>query len=274
MERGGAGILARSEAMRMRHTAALLGWLLLCGCQSAGSGQARRQYQQTIDSGTNACRTNPAYCAAMPTRVRATAQAGASVAGALKAMDEAALARLRELLKECANEADWDVNLRRLDGKTPTAKQCQEQVGTDASGKPITQAMQWGQEKHAVALRCVQKRLAAERPGGFSVEQRYRYDRTSRALELITSAEEQAMLRAGRIGQLRGTLVPDVVIHSGDPLRAEAVFDFKFPCPIGGRPDWRPYPQGHPFEFLDQGRLYAEALRTMVFRVSPILGVY
>ncbi|MBZ4335721.1 hypothetical protein NR800_16620 [Corallococcus interemptor] len=67
--------------MRVRHIAGVLGWLLLCGCQSAGGSQTRREYQQTLDSGTNACRHNPAYCAAMPASVRTTAQAGASVAG-------------------------------------------------------------------------------------------------------------------------------------------------------------------------------------------------
>ncbi|MGE6762433.1 hypothetical protein ACQKGO_30765 [Corallococcus interemptor] len=258
----------------MRHTAALLGWLLLCGCQSTGSGHARREYQQTIDSGTNACRTNPAYCAAMPTGIRATAQAGASVAGALKAMDAATLARMHEIMKQCATQADWDVNLRLLDGKTPTTKQCEEQVGTDAEGKPITRAMQWGREKHTVALRCVQARLSVERPGGFSVEQRYRYERETRTLELISASEEQAMLRTGRTGRLRGTLVPDVVIHSGDPLRAEASYDFKFPCPIGKESSWRQYPQGHPWQGHRQGKMYEEALGVEAFRVSPILGIY
>ncbi|NOK08202.1 hypothetical protein [Corallococcus exercitus] len=210
----------------------------------------------------------------MPAGIRATAQAGASVAGALRVMDAAGQARLREILKECATEADLDVNLRMLDGKTPTAQQCEEQVGTDAEGKPITRAMQWGQEKHAVALRCVQARLSVERPGGFSLEQRYRYNRDTKTLELVSSGEEQAMIRTGRTGRLRGTLVPDVVIHSGDPLRAEASYDFKFPCPIGKEGVWRKYPEGHPWEGHRQGEMYEEALGVDAFRVSPILGVY
>ncbi|WP_375760728.1 hypothetical protein [Corallococcus exercitus] len=271
---GAEGILARSVAMRIRHTAALLGWLLLCGCQSAGGGQTRREYQQTLDSGTNACRHNPAYCAdmAVPAGVRATAQAGASVAGALRAMDATAETRLRELLTSCATEADLDVNLRMFDGKTPTAKQCQEQVGTDAAGQPITRAMQLGQEKHAVALRCVQARLSVERPGGFSLEQRYGYDMKKGTLRLITRAQVEAWLRSGQAGQLLGTLVPDVVIHLGDPLMAEAVFDFKFPCPVSNPASWRRYPRSHPYWGKTQGQMYEQALGVQPWRIVPILG--
>ncbi|MBN8226801.1 hypothetical protein JYK02_04680 [Corallococcus macrosporus] len=189
-------------------------------------------------------------------------------------MDAAAEARLRELLTSCATEADLDVNLRMFNGKTPTAKQCQEQVGTDASGQPITRAMQLGQEKHTVALRCVQARLSVERPGGFSLEQRYRYGRDTKTLELISPGEEQALIRAGRTGRLRGTIVPDIVIHSGDPLRAEASYDFKFPCPIGKEGIWRMYPEGHPWKGRLQGEMYEEALGVDAFRVSPIVGVY
>ncbi|WP_208729787.1 hypothetical protein [Corallococcus exercitus] len=260
--------------MRIHHTAALLAGLLLSGCQSAGGGQTRREYQQTLDSGTNACRHNPAYCAdmAVPAGVRATAQAGASVAGALQVMDAAAEARLREIMKECATQADWDVNLRMLGGKTPTEEQCQEQVGTDASGEPITRAMRWGQEKHAVALRCVQARLSVERPGGFSLEQRYGYDMEKGALRLITRAQAEVWLRSGQAGQLLGTLVPDVVIHLGDPLKAEAVFDFKFPCPISNPARWRRYPRSHPYAGKLQGQMYQQALGTRPWLVVPILG--
>ncbi|MFP2902983.1 hypothetical protein ACLEQD_42940, partial [Corallococcus sp. 4LFB] len=164
--------------------------------------------------------------------------------------------------------------LRMLDGKTPTVQQCEEQVGTDAEGKPITRAMQWGREKHTVALRCVQARLSVERPGGFSLEQRYRYNRETNTLERVSPGEAQALIRSGRTGRLRGTLIPDVVIHSGDPLRVEASFDFKFPCPIGREGVWRKYPEGHPWEGHHQGEMYEEALGATAFRVSPILGVY
>ncbi|MBN9683732.1 MULTISPECIES: hypothetical protein [unclassified Corallococcus] len=258
--------------MRVRHIEAVLGWLLLCGCHSAGGVPARREYQQTLDSGTNACRHNPAYCAVMPASVRTTAQAGASVAGALKVMDAATQSRLHDILKKCATLADQEVNLRLLDGKTPTAQQCEEQVGTDAAGKPITRAMQLGREKHEVALRCVQEHLSVERPGGFSLEQRYGYDMRTGALRLITRAEAEAWLRSGQAGQLLGTLIPDVVIHLGDPLAPEDAFDFKFPCPISNSASWRRYPRNHPYEGRTQGQMYEQALGIRPWLVVPILG--
>ncbi|GMU08386.1 hypothetical protein [Corallococcus caeni] len=260
--------------MRLRNIAPLLAWLLLCGCQSAGGGRTRREFAQTLDSGTNACRHNPAYCAdmAVPAGVRATAQAGASVAGALQVMDAEAEARLKELLTKCATQADLEVNLRMLDGKTPTVQQCEEQLGTNASGEPITRAMRWGQEKHAVALRCAQALLSVERPGGFSLEQRYGYDMKTGALRLITRAQAEVWLRSGQAGQLLGTLVPDVVIHLGEPLKAEAVFDFKFPCPVSNPPRWKRYPRNHPYVGKTQGQMYEQALGVRPWLIVPILG--
>ncbi|WP_147444417.1 MULTISPECIES: hypothetical protein [Corallococcus] len=274
------GILVRG-GMRLRSTTALLGLLLLSGCQSTGAGRTRRELKQSMDSGSNACRQNPVYCTrvageetVLPMSIRAPAQAGASVAGALQVMDEAARARVRQIVEKCANEADWEVNDQHLAGQTPTLEQCQEKLGKDASGQAITRGMWLGQMKHEAAARCVQARLSAERPGGFSLEPRYRYDFNTKVLELISAATEQELIRTGRTGALRGTLVPDVVIHSGNPLRAEAVFDFKFPCPVGGESRWHKYPEGHPFEKYNQGQAYELALQAPAFRVSPILGAY
>ncbi|CAM3451978.1 hypothetical protein G4177_23515 [Corallococcus sp. ZKHCc1 1396] len=268
--------------MRFRFTATLLGSLLfLSGCQSTGMGRARRELKQTMDSGTNACRQNPVYCTravgeetVLPASIRATAQAGASVAGALKVMDEATRARVREIMAACANEASWEVNKRLFGGQTPTAEQCRQKVGTDASGNPITRAMQLGQLKHEAAMRCVQARLSVERPGGFSLKPRYRYDPKTKALELISAEAEQALLQSGRTGKLKGTLVPDVVIHAGNPLKAQEVFDFKFPCPISNNPSWRRYPEGPPHEGRDQGEVYRAAFGDNVSLVAPGWGVH
>jgi hypothetical protein len=246
----------------------VLGWLLLCGCRSGGAGQLR----QSLDSASNACRTNPAYCASLPGGVRAGAQAGASVAGAVKVLDTAGRLRIRKLIEECADIANNEVNLLHFGDRPPTPQQCQEQVGTDAEGKPRTRAMQLGQEKHVVALECVLQRLSLERPGGFSLEQRYRYDPATGALELISHAEAQALLRSGQAAQLKGTLIPDVVIHMGNPLLAEDVFDLKFPCPTGKTPQWGQYPPRHPYANRTQGDMYEQALKVRPWLVSPILG--
>ncbi|RKH45223.1 hypothetical protein [Corallococcus llansteffanensis] len=263
--------------MRFRLTALLSCWLLLCGCQSAGAGQTRHEYAQSMDSGMAACRQNPAYCAevGLSAGLRTTASAGASVAGALQVMDAAAKGRVREIMETCANEAEFEVNEQHFGSQPPTAEQCQEVLKRDAAGNPVlTRAMKLGQEKHAAALRCVQLRLSVERPGGFSLEQRYRYDPKTKVLELITKAAEQELIRTGNTGPLKGTLVPDVVIHSGNPLRAEVVYDFKFSCLVGEASPWRTYPKGHPFKKFNQGELYGEALQAPVLRVSPILGAY
>jgi hypothetical protein len=134
--------------------------------------------------------------------------------------------------------------------------------------------MQLGEEMHRVALQCVQQRLSKLRPGGFSVEQRYRYELGTKKTTLISSEEEAALLRNGRGSDLRGTLVPDIVLHPGDPLRAEAVYDFKFPCvDPNSVPAWRKYPPGHPYHRLGQDEMYKRALGQEPHPVLPGRGV-
>jgi hypothetical protein len=104
-------------------------------------------------------------------------------------------------------------------------------VAKDPCGRTVTVAMQQGLEKHALALQCAQKSLDKLMPGRFSLEQRYRYDRTTRRKQLVSREEARALLRQGCGEQLKGTLVPDVVIHSGNPLEVLAVYDYKFRAP-------------------------------------------
>ena len=90
----------------------------------------------------------------------------------------------------------------------------------------------------------------------------------------VTSEEAQSLLRQGRGSELRGTLVPDVVIHSGNPLRVEAVYDFKFPCVNSDKiPPWRRYPPGHPYADFTQGDIYLEAWGSNPARVVQRQGV-
>jgi hypothetical protein len=254
--------------------------VLLGACASGGTGRgASRGYAQSLDSATSACRQNPAYCTAvageeavvpLATRTQA-ARVGASLAGALKVFDEQK-EKLEQILKTCVEQASAEVNLRWFNGN-PTAAQCAEQVGVDAKGKPIKRAMTLGTEKHQAALRCIQEHLSTERPGGFSLEQRYRYDRKSNEFSLVSEKEAQALLRQGRGDELKGTLRPDVVIHTGDPLRADAIYDLKFPCPGSNQARWHDYPEDHPYFQRHQGEVYRDALRVMPFRVAPGWGV-
>jgi hypothetical protein len=68
--------------------------------------------------------------------------------------------------------------------------------------------------------------------------------------------------------------VPDVVIHTGDLLAVQAVYDFKFPCANdGAQPRWDSYPEEHPYEDVNQGQMYWEAFGVKPARVAPRLGV-
>ena len=181
--------------------------------------------------------------------------------------------RVEQILKECVELANAEVNLRWF-GANPTKDQCSEQVGVDSKGNPITRAMTLGTEKHKVAFRCIQERLPSIWPGGFSLEQRYRYDKESNKTTLVSEKEARMLLRQNRSGELRDTIRPDVVIHSGDPLRVIVVYDLKFQCPGSNEPQWRDYNEkGHPFSGFSQGNIYGMALTELVALVAPGWGV-
>ena len=92
-------------------------------------------------------------------------------------------------------------------------------------------------------------------------------------MSLVSNEEARSLLRSGCGDELTGTLVPDVVIHSGDPLLAQAVYDFKFPCVNGDQlPSSRKYPPGHLYQNATQESMYRQALQTDVRRVVPRLG--
>ena len=80
------------------------------------------------------------------------------------------------------------------------------------------------------------------------------------------------LLEEGCYGELKGTLKPDIVIHSGHPLRALAVYDFKFPCLSSSGGHWCKYAQG-PHQGLMQNDVYRAALSVTPRRVLPRLGV-
>lgn len=257
-----------------RHTLAFSLGVLLSACSvNTGSTRTPRTYSQVMDSPSNACRASAANCAAMGMAPKNAAEAGASIAAALKVLDEAAKKDLSRIMHECANRAADEVDQLRLGGEHPTREQCREVIGRDERGNPITRAMQLGREKHEAALRCVEEKLASLRPGGFALQQRYGHDRQTGRTWLISRAEVEALLRQGRSQELVGTLEPDVVIHAGNPLQVLATYDFKFPCPGTNEARWNPYPEGHPYQFSDQGAMYHSALGVKPFRVSPFWGV-
>ncbi len=257
--------------------------VLLGACAGTPSRGAPGHYTFT-DSATQTCRQSPALCAKVPgeppvvplsgvARVAASASiTGNAVVRALEATEQA---RIEEVLKECADSARSEVLDRRMGGKSPTQAECNQEVVDEARGRRVTRAMQLGQEMHEVALKCAGEGLNERLPDRFSLEPCYRYDKQTGRITLVSPEERRALLRQGRSCELVGSLVPDVVIHLGDPLRAQAVYDFKFPCVNSDVPSpWRVYPKEHPHADKTQQEMYREALNVnTVSRVLPRLGV-
>lgn len=256
--------------------------VLLGACAGTPGRGAPRHYAFT-DSVTSSCRQSPALCAkapgeppllplsGAPSTAASAAITGCTVVRLLEATEQAAI---EEALKECANAARSTVLDRYFGSRSPTRAECNEEVH-DAQGRRVTRAMLLGREMHQVALQCVEERLSALLPGRFSLEPCYRYDSRTGRVSFVSPEERRALLRLGRSCELAGSLMPDVVIHSGDPLQAQAVYDFKFPCVNSDQaPEWRTYPRGHPHANRHQGQVYERGLNTSeVWRVVPRLGV-
>jgi hypothetical protein len=133
--------------------------------------------------------------------------------------------------------------------------------------------MQLGSEKHRVALECVRARLGEEVPDRFSLEPRYQYDPRTGRTRLLSPQQVEEWIREGLLHHLLGTLVPDVVLHdAGNPLKVQAVYDFKFPCAADNPPSWSTYPPNHPYAESNQGKIYNDALGTAA-RVAPGHGI-
>ena len=200
----------------------------------------------------------------------------ASTVAVLRVLDEATRTSIQQALSECADLARSEVLLRHrgdFEGLIPNADEC-NQPAKSAKRKGVTWAMQLGTEMHEEALKCAEERLGLLRPGGFSLEQRYRYDSRTRRWKRVSPDEEKALHESGNGGELKGTLKPDVVIHSGDPLKAEAIYDYKFPCnDPNSIPDWTHYTEG-PYRGLTQQRVYQNALGgALPVRIVPRWGL-
>lgn len=100
-----------------------------------------RQYAQSWDSATSACLRNPACYASqsqgdaiIPWVSRSLGAVRAAVT-VVRLLEAAELARVEQVLKDCANEATTQVNEQLVGkGKRPTRELCQETFATDARG--------------------------------------------------------------------------------------------------------------------------------------------
>ena len=254
--------------------------LLIAAC--AGTPDRRTSGRYAFDSATQSCRQRPELCASMAGEeaVVPTARAMEVVAStvrtsiaSLRVLDAATRVVVEEELKACAEHARSQVLLDHMSGRSPTLAECNELVDDANSRRRITRAMQLGCLMHEVALACTREALNERLPGRFSLEQRYRHDWQSGTLEIVSNEDARALLRSGCGDELTGTLIPDVVIHSGDPLKAQAVYDFKFPCVNRDPTPWRRYPEGHPYRGSSQKEVYETALGATAQRVLPRWGV-
>jgi hypothetical protein len=198
-----------------------------------------------------------------------------TLSAVLRLLEAAEVARVEQVLKDCANEANSQVDEQWVGkDKRPTRQLCRQTYETDARGNPVTWAMHLGREKHRVALECVHRELGETLAKHVRLQPQYRYYRTPRELELLDPQQVAEWLRDGLYGMLLGTVIPDVVVHAaGNPLHVQAVFDFKFPCPSSNGPTWHNYPENHPYRDLDQGQVYKEAFNLEeAIRIAPGLG--
>lgn len=252
-----------------------VGLLLTAGC-GAGSPVRRgpaEGYAQSLDSASAACRQNPAYCAAVageeavvPLQVRAVAQVAAA-GKAWAALEESERKGIEAILVQCAQWADTQVNWKEFGGNAPTQAECRKQVGGTAE-HPITRGMTLGNEKHALAMQCALEKLGNAYPGRFSLQKRYRLHPKTRQLEHIPHKKELEMLRNGG-GELVGSVVPDVVIHTGNPLEAQWVYDFKFPCPEDNPGTWRNLGRNNPIGARNQYEAYTITFNVRANIITP-----
>ncbi|WP_257458755.1 hypothetical protein [Archangium lipolyticum] len=272
----------RMERVRWRcWVLSLVALVSLVSCTTT-SGTSRGDRYGYDNSASAACRQNPANCIALTGKeaafepIREVGTVVASSAAVMGALDDLVRKSIEDALVDCANMARSEVLLRypkTFEGPTPNADEC-KQWTVDARGRSVTWAVRLGMEMHDVASQCAQEELSRLRPGGFSVEQRYRYDGRLKRWKQVSAEEEQALIDSGNAGELKGTLKPDVVIHSGDPVNVQAVYDFKFPCANTDRaPEWDRYPENHPYEGSSQRDMYMEALGPEPVRIVPRLGV-
>jgi len=246
----------------------LVGCALLGGCATTPNRPTAFRY--SVDSPSVACRYSATACIAHYGKEIASATAVLKVA-----LDVAARTSIEQTLKDCADMARSEVLLRHrgdFEALIPNASEC-DQPAKNAKRKGVTWAMQLGTEMHEVALECIGERLDKLWPGGFRLEQRYRYDSREGRWKLVSREEERLLEETGNRAELRGTIVPDVVIHAGDPLQPQEVYDLKFPCVNPDTvPRWDDYPSDHPYAGLTQRDMYKEALDVEPVLVTPRWG--
>ncbi|NBD14282.1 hypothetical protein [Corallococcus silvisoli] len=256
-------------------------YLLWTACAGPEVRAPRSYSQASMDSATAGCLRSPACAsqvgedAVLPWLSRAAARAG-QAAAMMRLWEAAEVARVERALVECAKQANFEVNERMLGpGKRTSPEVCREKV-VDANGRQVTRAMQLGEAKHAAALECVQRALGDTDAGRFSLEPRYLRDAKTGRIRWLDPEEVARWLAAGQFHLLVGSIAPDVVLHAlGNPLKVQALYDFKFPCPATNDARWDTYPPASPFADRPQNAVYQDLLASerAPLLVSPNMGI-
>ncbi|HYO53567.1 hypothetical protein [Archangium sp.] len=160
----------------------LAGAVLLAGCatQSPMRLPPAGSYAQSTDSATSGCLNNPACYTTAPGEeaiipwLSRAVEAARALATLKEFLEEADLRLVEQILIECAQEANFQVNEREYgEGKYPDDAECDREVGYDKKGNKVTRAMELGTMKHEAAFACVRLRLLTRFPDNISIEPRY-----------------------------------------------------------------------------------------------------
>jgi hypothetical protein len=158
---------------------------------------------------------------------------------------------------------------RYFGNRRPTQQECNEKIGEDG----LTRAQHMGNDYEEAALACVRNDLSllkwlGEHGHALSIKPTYRRNPSTGNVEHVPDTLVENLLRNKQYEQLRGSIVPDVIVHrQGFPNRVQAVYDFKFSC-TGGRGSWRMYNKG-PHNRRTQGQVYEELLGVVPTIIPP-----
>jgi hypothetical protein len=228
--------------------------------------RAPDHYAQSMDTATNGCLRNPACSTTMPGEeavipwLSRSVDAVRTAVTVMKVLEAAQLARVEQVLTDCANAAHHQVNEEdeELKGRSPDRDECKKVVRQEGA-TDVTRAMELGRKKHAVALACAEREFAKLFPENVSVEPTYQKDPSTGRWRWLEPRQVAEWLRNGLTGKLWGSLVPDIVIHaSGNPNAVQRVYDFKFPCPNDNPASWGQYAKGKPHHPKSQDDMYKE----------------
>jgi hypothetical protein len=241
------------------------------------SGLPPQRYAQSLDSATSGCLRNPACYAqtgeeAILPWLERSLHVLRTAAATLRLLEAAEVQHVEQVLVQCTKDAHLSVNEEL--GYNPTEAQCQEVVRREGD-TDITRAMDLGRQKHARALECVRKQFEVLHRDNVSVEPLYQKDSSTGRWRWVDPLQVAQWLSDGLFHLLRGSLVPDVVIHAaGDPNKVQRIYDFKFPCPASRDAIWTRYSSGHPHSPRNQQQLYGElGGEERPFLIHPLLGL-